>query len=549
MTPVTEASVVVPTPTPTPVEAAELRRSIGTGVRWNTASTVCKQIARVGVSVVLARLLGPHSYGIVGQATVYILLISFLLDGGLGAAYVQKPLVDDDDRGAVWWYSVVASVLLAGVTLAIAPALAAFYHTPQLTAVLDVLSIDVLCLGLAIAPVAVLSRSLRLRNLAIAELSGNVLGSGIALGAAYAGASYWSLVVFAVSSDAIVLLVVGASAGRPRLRTTRAAIVGLWSYGTKVISTQILYFVQRNADNVLVGRYLGTTALGLYALAYRVLLLPQQTLGYMINRVSLPVFARLQDDRPRLGRYFLKATAAVAFVSFPILTLVAVSAPDAVPLVFGHRWLPAVSAMQILALAGFLTTTQHLLRPVLYAVGKPGLALRLQGALSATTVVGFGIGLAWGIVGVATALAIVLLAFTPVLTYYAAREGQVSLWRYLRALAPALTSSAAVALAYLLVSRAASGLGGWGQLLIGSVVSLTAYVALLRLTWPEDLSDAFAVVARARRRGPRSGRSSGQPTRQDVRPALRQQPALTAGGQHRARPHRYRGRHRLGVSQ
>ncbi len=502
--------------------SAGFRRSVAEGVRWSAISLVAKQAGRALISVVLARLIGPRSYGIVGQATVYIMLTTFFLDGGFGAAFIQKEKVDDRDEASVYWITLAATAVMVLVTLLIAPALAAFFATPELTAVVRVLAIDVALLGLAGAPASVLTRRLRFRALGLAQVAGIVAGGTAGIVAATMGAQHWSLVIFSIVNDAVVLVLVAAACGRPPLRPSRRSLSRLWSFGLSVTGAQFLYYTMRIADNVLVGKFLGATALGFYALSYRVLMLPQQTLGYVVNRVSFPVFSRLQDDRQQMGRYFLRATRLMAFVSFPAMALVFASARTGVPLVFGERWRPAATTMQILAIAGLMSSVQHLVRPVLYASGRQATALRIQSALTLTSVVAFAVGLRWGIAGVATAVAVVLWSFGPVLVRYAGREAGISLTDYARALQPAATGCVALLAAFALVAWAFAVVDAPDAVtLAGStLVAGGAYLLCLRALWPTQLTEAFhslrmlgrpGTLARAMGRGRRGAGGEAVP--------------------------------------
>ena len=352
--------------------------------------------------------------------------------------------------------------------------------------------------------------------MAVAQILSTIVGGIVGIVAAERGAQYWALVLFTIVGDGVFFVVVAAAAGLPRLRTSKASLRHLGTFGASVISTQILYCVMRNADNVFVGRFLGATALGFYALSYRVLMLPQQTLGYMVNRVSLPVFSRLQSDRARMGNYFLHATRMIALVTFPAMALVVVGARPGIPLVFGARWRPAIVPMQILAIAGLMASVQHLTRPLLYAAGRQRLALRLQIALTMASVAGFAAGIHWGIVGVAAAVCVVVWAFGPVLIYYVGREAHISLLDYARTLTPATTACAGLVLAFagarVLVNT--TGLVAIVRLAITSLAGLGGYLAALRIMWPAEFGEARRAVALFLRRSgapaPPARASAGQ---------------------------------------
>ena len=191
---------------------------------------------------------------------------------------IQRDRLRPDDIASAFWLTTATALGFSLVTVGVAPLLADFFSTPEVENVLRVLAISVLLKGLALVPIALLTRRLDLRHVAIAEIIATAAGGGAGVIAAAAGADYWAIVIQTIGHDAIVLVLVWAFAGRIPLRPDRATIVSIARFGAPVMGAQLVQYGARNADNILVARFEGTEDLAFYGLGYRVVLLPQQLL-------------------------------------------------------------------------------------------------------------------------------------------------------------------------------------------------------------------------------------------------------------------------------
>jgi PST family polysaccharide transporter len=334
---------------------------------------------------------------------------------------------------------------------------------------------------------ALLYRGMRFRSIGIAEISSTLLGGALAVVAAANGAGYWALVVQTLAMDAIYLTALVWVGGRPTLSWSATAARGLWSFSSRVMGSELVRYMSENSDKFLVARFLGATSLGFYSLAYRVLQLPLLMMEQG-GRVILPTFSRLQDDRPRLARVFLKMSESVALAVCPVMTLTILCAPVAVPAVFGKAWAPAVLPLQLLA----AMTIQYLIfsisGSVVLAVGRADWEFRWSLFTMAVALVAFAIGLNWGITGVAAAYLIMGLALSPIRFLIIRRVIPLSAWGYLRSLTPAVVSSVALCGVWLLVTAALRGtVGGVTLIACGSLAGLAAYLVAARVLWPQDL--------------------------------------------------------------
>jgi O-antigen/teichoic acid export membrane protein len=466
-----------------------LRRSAADGARWSFVAFAGKQAIRMLFGLGLARILGPDDYGVVAQALVFLTFLALFLDQGLGATVIQRQELTDRLLATAFVLSLVVSVVLAGLTVAGAPLLGDFFHTPEVADVLRVLAVSVLLQGFAVVPQAVLTRHLRMRAIALREVASALLGGAVGVIAAIDGAGYWALVVQSVTADAIALLATALMVRRMPVRGAFADLRSIWGFSSRVFGIQFLAFLSRNMDNLLVGRYLGPTQLAYYSISYRTMMVPIQGFTFAAGRVTLPVFSRMQGDKRRFREAFLDTIQVLASVTMPLMALSAVSAPIAIPLVLGDSWGPAVVPFQILAGTGILQGVTSTFAPALIAAGRADAALRAQLVNAVTSVAAFAIGLHWGIEGVAAAYTIagVTLA-APYALVVVGRVLQLSVARMLSVLLPPLISAIALAAVWIAVDQLleVTDLARILILVIATVIAVPTYFGVFWLTWPRQ---------------------------------------------------------------
>lgn len=458
------------------------RSGMAAGTRWNLVSLAAKNLGRIVFSVLLARMLGPENFGIAAQATIYLALVMVFLDFGVASTLIQRDRLDRRIVGTATVINLGIVALLIASTWALAGPVAAFFGTPELVAVLQVLSATLLFNGLAVVPSALLMRRMSFKLLGIAEVVGTFGGGLLGVAAALGGAGYWALVAQTLSRDLLFLAIVLVVTGPPTIAWSRGAAASIAVFGRNVFGTQLLRFVAENADYVLISWRFGATALANYSLSYRVLLLPVQTLGHTANRLMFPSLSRLNEEPDRQARYFEQATALLCLVVAPAMTLVALAAPGAVPIVFGPAWTGAVAAMQILAVGAIVRVVLSINPNALLARGLPHWVFRWTLVSVPLQVLGFAVGLRWGIEGVAWSYLAVNLPLGVVSHLMVSRVIPVSHRRYALGLAPALLGAGLMVVAWRLVEQAVSAVAV-GGLTVLVLVAVVTYAATLYGVW------------------------------------------------------------------
>jgi O-antigen/teichoic acid export membrane protein len=471
---------------PAPAAVESFRRPVLRGLAWKTASRVIFESSKVVVGVVLARLLTPVSYGVAGMVLVIVAFEPALAGVAVASFLVRRREVDEDDRSTVFWTCVAIGCTATAAGVALSWPAARFYGQPQVQPLFAVLSLIFVISSLGATHAHLLVREMNFRALELRAMAGALIGGALAVALAVAGFGPWALVaqpLAAATISTILLWVFGS--WRPRRRYSRRSLREIRSFGGNVSGMLVLFQLNQNADNVLIGRFLGAQALGAYALAYNIILVPFSRLASPLHDVLYPVFTRLQDDAERLARVWLRAVRLLAAVAAPAMLLLVVCAPDLVHVVFGPKWAKAAPVMQILAWVGALYVVQGLNSVLLQALGRTRLLLRYALLSFAAGLGSFVLGLRWGIVGVAVCFAGVLTVIGPVYMTLAARAVGAGGRDVIRAVAGVIAAALVAALGagalrlFLLHAGAPAGLrlllvAGCGALLYAACCPILA---------------------------------------------------------------------------
>jgi O-antigen/teichoic acid export membrane protein len=406
------------------------------------------------------------------MALIFTSVAYIFTDLSLGSALIQRPQISETDRSTVFWTSLVAGGVMTLVGIGLAPAAGAFFHNSDVVPLFAVASFLAFISSLDTTQTALLTRDMRFRSLEIRQIVSTLVGAAAALAMALAGLGAWTIIGQALVTAVVsVALVWHLSGWRPRWTYSRASLRTFGSFGLKTLAAKLLGYLITYTDNLLIGRYLGARALGVYSVAYNVMFLPVSRIAEPVQVVFYSAFAKLQDEPQRLGRAWLRGTELITSITVPAFLGLAIIAPDFVPVVLGDRWHDAVPVLQLLSIAGLAYSFQTLNWSVIQAMGQPGTTLRFMIFAATITIAAFVAGLHWGIVGVAGFFAVARAISMAVFTWTTCRTIDMHVRDFIRNIRWVVVLSLAMAVAVLAVRAA----------LVSADVSAAARVALLVL--------------------------------------------------------------------
>jgi PST family polysaccharide transporter len=457
----------------------------------NTRWVALSQGVRVGSQLVsmtvLARLLAPDAYGLMALAAIVTNLAYLFKDMGTGAALIQASAVSPKMASTVHWTNVTLGLLIGLAIAGASPLMAQMFREPQLGAVLLLLAVVFPVTGAGVVHQALLERESRFAVVAGAEIAASMAGLAAALLLAWRGAGVFSLagqmVVASVVSTSIVVL-------RSSFRAVRHWDLGEFKsiarFSGNLSLFNVVLYVSRNADSMVVGRLLGTAALGVYSMAYRLMLFPLQNMTFIAARVLFPVMSRKHESTAEVAALYLRSLAFIAFLTAPLMAGLFALREPFVHVMLGPRWQPSVALLGWLAPVGFIQSLVSSTGTVLMARGSTGLMLRLGLVGAALQVGAVVIGARWGIEGVAAAYLAANLANAVPALYFSARLIGIGCGALARSIAPAMAAAllmvGALGAAAPLLAQAIPGalLEFLAQVAIGVIVYGAASLLLLR---------------------------------------------------------------------
>lgn len=429
-------------PSPKSVNLADLKRK---SVRGGMTTLVAQGIGMVihfTSTVILARLLSPDDYGIMAMVMAVTAFAMLFRDLGLSSAAIQKQNLSHAQQSNLFWLNVGMGLLLTVLVATAAPLVAWFYQRPEVLWVTVALSIKFLIGSLGTQHGAHLVREMRFARQAVATISGSLVTLILSVALAMLGYSYWALVWGAIAGGTVTTtLLFVLSPFRPGLPSRGSGLRGMVKFGAHITAFDFVNYFHRNLDSVLIGRFWGTEALGLYSRAYALLMFPINAVRGPINAVAFPAMSKLQKDPAAFRSYYRKVTAIVALLSMPLCGFLFVAARPLIEVVLGARWLEAVILFQILAIVGFIQPSASLRGLVVMSLGD-GRKYLVLGILQAVfTSIGFLIGIRWGAKGIAISYVISTYAVLVPMFYVAFKNTPLGVVDYLTSVARPFVAS------------------------------------------------------------------------------------------------------------
>ncbi len=404
--------------------------------------------------VILARLLTPEDYGLVAMVTSVTGFIGVFNSMGLSSATIQKHDITNEQISALFWINTGIGAFLMMITVGLAPLIAWFYGKSQLTLIAIAISLNSILNGLGTQHKALMTKQMLFGRLEIINISALIVGIIVSVGMGFAGWGYWALVAGGLVTSAWTTVSLWvAYPFRPSFFRKSSGIRQLIRFGANVAGFDLVMYLHRNVDNILIGKFWGSEQLGLYNKAYELMMLPIRNIRWPLNSVAFPAMSKLQSDAILFRSYFIKYCSVVAFLSMPIIAFLFICSENIIRLVLGVRWLGSVELFSILAIAGFIQPVVSLRQTVIMASGQ-GQRLFWLGIMEAAVVVAsFICGLPWGAKGVAAAYCIATYLILHPSLMYAFKNTSVKTRDFYNAIAKPFISSTFMCICYLLVIK------------------------------------------------------------------------------------------------
>jgi lipopolysaccharide exporter len=452
------------------------------GSGWIALSFGGKNVASMLSTLVLVRLLEPKAFGLVALASTFVIVLENIQGSGLGSALIFTRHDLEAAVASALAFTAIASMALYGVVYAVAPLFAGVFDDPALTDVVRVLGILLVIRGLSVGPGAMLEREMNFRSRAKGELSGALTNVTVSITLAFLGAGVWSLVAGSLAASVVATTVFWILAPwRPSLRQASwPVLLEMLRYGRHVSAGNLITLFSRTVDNLAVGRLLNTTALGFYAVTFRLADFPTAVIGHVVGRVMFSAYSILQDDAAGFRRAYVHQLQRVALLAIPLGVTVLVAAEPIVLGLLGEEWGQVITPLRILAGYSLVRNFAATSGAIFMAKGKPYLVPLL--ALPHVCVVLPALILLiprFGLSGAAIATLVAFSASGIPSFVVAMRLVELKARELVRALWSALVCSLILALALALVIPASEGMTPVASLVLVAVVGTVVYLGAI----------------------------------------------------------------------
>ena len=364
------------------------------GASWSAIDSIARYGITFVVGIVLARLLDPAEYGLIGIITIFINLFNVIVDGGFAHALIRKQGATDEDYCTVFYTNLVISIVLAGTLFSCAGPISVFFEREELFDLTRVMSVIVIINALTIVQRTRLTKRIDFRTLTKISITSSITSGAVGIGMAYMGFGVWSLVSQQITSQLMTSILLWISnKWIPKLIFSWKSFKDLWSFGWKLLASSIIGSLTNDLYNAVIGKFYTPQALGYYTRARHFSGICSTNISTIVNKVSFPVLSTIQDDKPRLKSAYKRLIKVTMLPTFALMLGMAAIAKPMILVLIGEKWLTAAYYLQIICLYAMMIPLHTLNLISIQVAGRSDITLRLRIIKSTIGLIPIGIGI------------------------------------------------------------------------------------------------------------------------------------------------------------
>lgn len=448
------------------------------GAKWGLISKCTMQPVQFVFGIILARLITPAEMGILGLTAIFFAVAAQLKDAGFGAALIQKQDRTEEDCSTVFWFNVGMSAVLALALGGAAPWFADFFREPALVNVTRVSALMLFLNSTGGVHWALYSARRDFKTPAIVGMSATLVAMPVTIWAAYAGWSYWALILQGVISGGLSLVAVWLiSPWKPRFIFSKSSFCRFFSYGSKLLVSGMIWTIYSESRTFVIGKFYSTAQLAFYSRAHHLCYMPVQFVTGIIGGVTFPILSSIQDDETRLQGVYRKYISMTGLLTIWPMLLMVSNADNLICCLYGEKWLPAAYYAKIICLGALLDPLAYVAVQMFLVKARTDLSLRRELWLRSFAMVTMVIGACHSVAGVCYALVAACVFNAFISSYYVSKCSTISmktqavdLWRYLL---PAITAVVPCFIINFMISNA------YLALVCSCLTSFVVYVGIL----------------------------------------------------------------------
>jgi O-antigen/teichoic acid export membrane protein len=484
-------------------EPRDLKRAAARGVAWKVGVEVVTQVTRLVLLLLLARLLTPAEFGIASIVMAFVIFVPLFADLGLGAALIQAPRLTEMDRSTVFWTSLPLGLGFMTLGIVLSWPLASIYGEHELQPLFASFSVCFLLASLTSVPSALLIRAMHFRALGIRVMAGTLFGAVIAVALALGGFGPWAIVGGEIANRVMSLVTIWLqSHWRPKRMFSREKLREQFAYGGTLFGAYLLLQFSQTVQSLMVGRFLGATALGRLTVSQTLVYLPFNRIAGPIQEVMFPAFSRMQHEPARILAALNRVNQVIAAIAFPTLTGLAILAPEFTAVVLGPKWAGTEEVIRFLSIAGMALALQRVNYSVLSARGYSRLIMWVGVGALVSTALAILVAYPYGLNATVAAIAIQTLALQAVIMTVTAGALEARFRDLARPLGRIAVAAGVMGVSIVLVVEAFRelGIGNAWILVAGTAMGAVVFVPLLLRLEPALIAELRGFASHGRGR-------------------------------------------------
>lgn len=396
-----------------------LKEQTVSGVKWNAIGRFSTQGISFFIGILLARILSPSDYGLVGMIGIFMAIAQTFIDSGFGSALIRKNSCTDDDYSTAFYFNIGVGFVCYIILFIASPWIAEFFETPILKDVVRVLAINLFLNSLTIVQIAKLTKLVDFKSQAQVSLLATIVSGGVGLAMAYSGYGVWSLVFQSVSLSGVRTLSFWViTKWCPQWTFSKQSFRYLFGFGSKILSASLLHTIYSNLTTILIGKFYSSKDLGYYSRGESLATLPSSNITGILQSVTYPILSKLQDDDARLIQIYRKYIQMTSMIIFFGMFLLAALAKPLILTLLTDKWTNSIIYLQVFCFAYMFDHLCMLNLNILYVKGRSDLVLRLEIIKKTISISMIVAAIPFGVLAICIARALYTQIAVVINTYY-----------------------------------------------------------------------------------------------------------------------------------
>ncbi|HZH71850.1 MAG TPA: lipopolysaccharide biosynthesis protein [Mariniphaga sp.] len=463
-----------------------LQQKTITGFKWSFLDNIWKTGGQFVIGIILTRLLSPEDFGLIGMITIFIVIGQSLTNSGFGQALIQKKNADSIDFSTVYYFNIVASLLIYFILFISAPLIANFYNQPQLVLLIKVICLSFVIDALGRIHLVYFEKNLDFKSQSIVGIISVLVAGVVSITMAYTGFGVWALVAHTVIKSLVTtILFWWISKWRPMLAFSRTSLKTLFGFGSKILLAGLMNSIFQNIYYLIIGRVFSAQSLGYYTRAAQFKDMPVLTLTSVIQKVTFPVFSEIQDDNEKLVSGYTRAIRTLSAVVLPLMGFIIIASEPLIDIVLGEKWLPVVPYLNLMAAYGWMHIIYVMNHQIITVKGRSDYYLQIKVIDKILIVISILLTYRYGIMAMIYGNMVVTILSYYIGNIYFNKVIDISLTYQLKNILPFLTSAALLVFSGMIIARFI--LNDYLYLAVSIPVAIVTYIGALKLMQVNEL--------------------------------------------------------------